>query len=86
MEHDFMTGPFINYYTLNKPTNRSNMLDGFVFSPSRHKKIQIHLVKALIVILEQKIKRMYFCLKVYPFSRNEYKYLYRHNFYCISTY
>ncbi len=56
MEHDFMGGPFINYYILDKANNRAVMLDGFVFSPKGHKKMRIRFMEALFGTFQQKIK------------------------------
>jgi hypothetical protein len=56
MEHDFMAGPFINYYILDKANNRAVMLDGFVFSPKGHKKLRIRFMEALFATFEQKNK------------------------------
>jgi hypothetical protein len=52
MEHDFMAGPFINYYILDKANNRAVMLDGFVFSPKGHKKLRIRFMEALFATFE----------------------------------
>lgn len=56
MEHDFMGGPFLNYYILDKANNRAVMLDGFVFSPKGHKKMRIRFMEALFATFQQKIK------------------------------
>lgn len=56
MEHDFMGGPFINYYILDKANNRAVMLDGFVFSPKGHKKMRIRFMEAIFATFQQKIK------------------------------
>lgn len=54
MEHDFMAGPFLNYYIIDKANNRAVMLDGFVFSPKGHKKLRIRFMEALFATFGQK--------------------------------
>lgn len=38
MENDFMGGPFINQYIIDKANNRVILLDGFIFAPGEDKK------------------------------------------------
>ncbi|CAN5297077.1 DUF4837 family protein [soil metagenome] len=56
MENDFMGGPFINYYILDKANNRAVMLDGFIFSPKGQKKMRIRFMEAIFATFQQPLK------------------------------
>jgi len=39
MRNDFMSGPFVNYCTIDKPKNRYIVIEGFCYAPSKEKEI-----------------------------------------------
>lgn len=48
MENDFMAGPFINYFILDKPNKRIIVAEGFCYAPSKEKRDLMFELEAII--------------------------------------
>lgn len=48
LDHDFMSGPFINYTIIDKPANRVLVLEGFCYAPSKDKRDLILELEAIL--------------------------------------
>lgn len=47
MENDFMGGPFLNYYLLDRKHKQKLLIDGFVYAPSKDKKKLMRQLEAI---------------------------------------
>lgn len=48
LNHDFMSGPFINYTVIDSIHNRAMVLEGFCYAPSKDKRDLMHELEAII--------------------------------------
>lgn len=48
MQNDFMSGPFINYFIIDKPNNRILVAEGFCYAPSKEKRDLMFELEAII--------------------------------------
>lgn len=61
MQNDFMSGPFINYFIVDKPNKRVVVAEGFCYAPSKEKRDLMFELEAIIKTIKfikpQKIKK-----------------------------
>ena len=61
MQNDFMSGPFINYFIVDKPNKRIVVAEGFCYAPSKEKRDLMFELEAIIKTIKfikpQKIKK-----------------------------
>lgn len=61
MQNDFMSGPFINYFIVDKPNNRIVVAEGFCYAPSKEKRDLMFELEAIIKTIKfikpQKLKK-----------------------------
>ncbi len=61
MQNDFMSGPFINYFIVDKPNKRIVIAEGFCYAPSKEKRDLMFELEAIIKTIKfikpQKIKK-----------------------------
>jgi Domain of unknown function (DUF4837) len=59
MQNDFMSGPFINYFILDKPNKRVLIAEGFCYAPSKEKRDLMFELEAIIKTIKFiKIKKL----------------------------